>query len=68
MRDVHKSYLKLGSTDLSHDLPGHAKIAGTENRHPSMRQGSKDELVEAGTDVSILPQRKRIVLGCVTQA
>lgn len=33
-----------------------------------MRQGSEDELVKTGTDVSILPHRKRILLVCVTEA
>ena len=55
------------STDVC-DLPGHAEVAGTENGHPCMRQGSQDELVETGADVSILPHRERILLVCMTEA
>ena len=33
-----------------------------------MRQGSEDQLVETGADVSILPQRERILLVRVTEA
>lgn len=33
-----------------------------------MRQGSKDELVKTGADVSVLPHRERILLICVTEA
>ena len=54
------------STDVC-DLPGRAEVAGTENGHPCMRQGSQDELVETGADVSILPHRERILLVCVTE-
>lgn len=55
------------STDVC-DLPGRAEVAGTENGHPRMRQGSQDELVETGADVSILPHRERILLVCMTEA
>lgn len=49
-------------------LPFHAEVAGTENSHPCMRQGSEDELVKTGADVSILPHRERILLICMTEA
>lgn len=49
-------------------LPGHAEVAGAKNSHGGVRQGTEDQLVEAGADVSILPQRERVLVFCVTEA
>lgn len=58
---------KQGLT-FTHDIPSHSKVAGTENGHACMRQGSEEELVETGADVSILPHRERILVICLTEA
>lgn len=49
-------------------LPGHAEVAGARNGHDGVRQGAEDQLVEAGADVAILPQRERVLVVCVTEA
>lgn len=49
-------------------LPGHAEVAGARNGHGGVRQGAEDQLVEAGADVAIPPQRERVLVFCVTEA
>lgn len=49
-------------------LPGRAEVAGARNGHGGVRQGAEDQLVEAGADVSILPQRERVLVFRVTEA